>query len=108
MRALLDEIARSEQASFLAVIKTFGDRPSPGMLSFPRAGATLALDLPNRGEETLTSYGGWTRSCAEPAALSIRQRMGECQRPCSDQAIRAGKRSPHTRILTSALTFGEG
>jgi hypothetical protein len=57
MRALLDEIARSEQASFLAVIKTFGDRPSPGMLSFPRAGATLALDFPNRGEETLTLMG---------------------------------------------------
>jgi L-gulonolactone oxidase len=53
MRALLDKIARSGQASFLAVIKTFGDRPSPGMLSFPRPGATLALDFPNRGPETL-------------------------------------------------------
>ena len=53
-RALLDEIARSGQASFLAVLKTFGDRPSPGMLSFPRPGATLALDFPNRGEETLS------------------------------------------------------
>jgi FAD/FMN-containing dehydrogenase len=53
MRALLDEIARSGQASFLAILKTFGDRPSPGMLSFPRPGATLALDFPNRGPETL-------------------------------------------------------
>ncbi len=53
MRALLDNIARSGQASFLAVLKTFGDRPSPGMLSFPRPGATLALDFPNRGPETL-------------------------------------------------------
>jgi len=57
VRALLDEIARSEQASFLAVIKTFGDRPSPGMLSFPRAGATLAIDFPNRGAETLSLMG---------------------------------------------------
>jgi FAD/FMN-containing dehydrogenase len=57
MRALLDEIARSGQASFLAVIKTFGDRPSPGMLSFPRPGATLALDFPNRGPETLAVMG---------------------------------------------------
>jgi FAD/FMN-containing dehydrogenase len=54
VRALLDEIARSGQACFLAVVKTFGDRPSPGMLSFPRPGATLALDFPNRGEETLS------------------------------------------------------
>jgi FAD/FMN-containing dehydrogenase len=53
MRALLDDIARSGQASFLAVLKTFGERPSPGMLSFPRPGPTLALDFPNRGPETL-------------------------------------------------------
>jgi FAD/FMN-containing dehydrogenase len=53
MRALLEEIARSGQASFLAVLKTFGNRQSPGMLSFPRPGATLALDFPNRGSETL-------------------------------------------------------
>ena len=57
MRALLDEIALSGQASFLAIIKTFGDAPSPGMLSFPRAGVTLALDFPNRGEETLALMG---------------------------------------------------
>ena len=57
MGALLDEIARTGQASFLAVLKTFGDLPSPGMLSFPRPGATLALDFPNRGEETLALMG---------------------------------------------------
>ena len=51
--AMLDVIASSGQASFLAVLKTFGDLPSPGVLSFPRPGATLALDFPSRGEASL-------------------------------------------------------
>ena len=50
---MLREIARSGQGSFLAVLKTFGERIPIGMLSFPRPGVTLALDFPNRGEETL-------------------------------------------------------
>jgi FAD/FMN-containing dehydrogenase len=51
-RAMLGEISRSGLGSFLAVLKTFGDRSSRGMLSFPMAGTTLALDFPNLGEET--------------------------------------------------------
>lgn len=49
---LLDEIAKSGQGSFLAVLKTFGNRPGPGMLSFARPGATLALDFPHKGSDT--------------------------------------------------------
>jgi FAD/FMN-containing dehydrogenase len=48
--ALLKAIASSGLGSFLAVLKVFGGVPSPGMLSFPRQGLTLALDFPNRGE----------------------------------------------------------
>jgi FAD/FMN-containing dehydrogenase len=51
--ALLAEIASSGQGSFLAVLKTCGPLPSPGMLSFPMEGATLALDFPNCGAATL-------------------------------------------------------
>lgn len=53
VRAILEESAAARQASFLTVLKTFGDLPSPGMLSFPRRGVTIALDYPNRGQRTL-------------------------------------------------------
>lgn len=52
VRAMLGEIARSGDGSFLAVLKTFGERTAPGMMSFPRPGATLALDFPNHGART--------------------------------------------------------
>ena len=52
LRELLELIARRGVGSFLAVLKTFGERPSDGVLSFPRPGATLALDFPNAGEPT--------------------------------------------------------
>ena len=55
-RSALEEmmvaISESGQGSFLAVLKQFGNIPSPGMLSFPRPGATLALDFPNAGRPT--------------------------------------------------------
>lgn len=52
IESLLTRVARAGSGSFLSVLKTFGDVPSPGMLSFPRKGFTLALDFANRGAET--------------------------------------------------------
>jgi hypothetical protein len=42
---IVDRSARSQLASFLTVIKKFSGLASPGLLSFPRAGATVCLDF---------------------------------------------------------------
>jgi FAD/FMN-containing dehydrogenase len=52
VQAMLAAIAASGDGSFLAVLKTFGNRQAPGMLSFPQPGVTLALDFPNHGDRT--------------------------------------------------------
>jgi FAD/FMN-containing dehydrogenase len=49
---LLRIIARSGTGSFLAVLKTFGEREAAGLMSFARAGTTLALDFANTGAAT--------------------------------------------------------
>lgn len=66
MRRLLSEIADSGQGSFLAVLKKFG-AANDHLLSFPRAGYTLALDFKlspsaiatiRSLEETIVAMGG--------------------------------------------------
>jgi FAD/FMN-containing dehydrogenase len=56
VQAMLKRISIAGMGSFLAVLKTFGQREASGMLSFARPGVTLALDFPNTGMPTLALF----------------------------------------------------
>lgn len=53
LREMITRISTKSRASFLNVLKTFGSIQSPGILSFPAPGFTLAIDIANDGRETL-------------------------------------------------------
>jgi decaprenylphospho-beta-D-ribofuranose 2-oxidase len=67
IRKLLEELSSSRRPSFLAVLKRLGPQ-GRGLLSFPMAGYTLALDLPirnkglflllNKLDEIVLQHGG--------------------------------------------------
>ena len=56
VEALLKTISDYGLGSFLAVLKSFSNIPAAGLMSFPREGATLALDFPNNGRKTLALF----------------------------------------------------
>jgi FAD/FMN-containing dehydrogenase len=53
IRAIFERISGSGEPASLAVLKRFGNVRSPGLLSFPREGMTLAVDFAVRGRRTL-------------------------------------------------------
>ncbi|SIQ11214.1 FAD/FMN-containing dehydrogenase [Rhizobium sp. RU20A] len=53
VRALMTAAQAAGHASFLTVLKKFGDRRQRGLLSFAREGFTLTLDFSNQGASTL-------------------------------------------------------
>ena len=53
LRAIFDRGVDGGMECFLSVLKVFGNHQSPGLLSFPRAGVTVTLDLCHHGERTL-------------------------------------------------------
>ncbi len=59
LETILTQIADSKSGSFLCVLKKFGTKLSPGLLSFPTEGYTLAVDFPNQGEATRKLLSSW-------------------------------------------------
>jgi FAD/FMN-containing dehydrogenase len=58
VREILERVSRSREVPALGVLKRFGVMRSPGLLSFPRPGLTLAVDFAFRGRRTLELLEG--------------------------------------------------
>ncbi|MEX3951293.1 FAD-dependent oxidoreductase [Paraburkholderia sp. EG287B] len=56
LHAFLDAIASNHAGSFLAVLKRCGPLVSPGLLSFPMQGISLALDFPQHDTRNATLF----------------------------------------------------
>ena len=64
-RELLRAIAAGRRGSFLAVMKRCGTVASPGLMSFPMPGVTLALDFPQHAELARSLFPRLDRIVAE-------------------------------------------
>ena len=95
MAEILHLVAASGQGTLLAVLKRFGHQQSPGLLSFPMPGLTLALDFPNRGS--------MTEDLIKRLTLVVRRCAGRLY-PAKDSLMSAGDFDafyPHWRSLAA-------
>lgn len=53
IRSLIRAMQAHGQTSFVTVLKQYGEISSPGLMSFPQPGLSLAVDLANLGDRTL-------------------------------------------------------
>ncbi|MFK8068400.1 MAG: FAD-dependent oxidoreductase [Gammaproteobacteria bacterium] len=65
IQTMLNDVEKSGMVSPLAVIKTFGEIESKGMMSFPRKGVTLAMDFPNKAPSDLSLFDRFDDLVAE-------------------------------------------
>ncbi|MGR3542005.1 MAG: FAD-binding oxidoreductase [Hasllibacter sp.] len=110
LRAMLERIARARAASPLAVLKRMGHAPDAartGHMSFPMAGWTLAVDLPNRRatpdlvdalERDALEAGG--RIYFAKDALCTPARAAAMFPQAADWARAANARDPERRLET--------
>jgi decaprenylphospho-beta-D-ribofuranose 2-oxidase len=109
MTALLNTLSASRRSSFLAVLKRFGAQ-GKGLLSFPQAGYTLALDLPLRDkglfslldklDSIVLKYGGRVY-LAKDARLSAESFLA--MYPRYDEWLRIKKTIDPTNRFSSSL-----
>ena len=103
---MLKAITASGLASFLAVIKIFGDVKSPGMMSFPAPGITLALDFPVRGERSFDLTDKLGRHHRRIRRQDVPgQGCAHGRRATSSSSIPSGRSSPGTSIPAFSSAF---
>ena len=86
IRELLQTVSKAGLGSVLAVLKVFGDRVSPGWMSFPRPGITLAMDFPRGGKKTLALLNRLDE-LVEAAHGAVYPAKDACMSPASFQAF---------------------
>jgi FAD/FMN-containing dehydrogenase len=64
MKEILNRTLKSSVRPYLTVLKTFASKKSPGLLSFPIEGLTVALDFPNQGAPTRALFDEFDRIVA--------------------------------------------